>query len=92
MSAEDNVSAGKVRPSAPERQAPAPAPSGRITADPVIAAQLAGLFRRGLARHHAQQRSGEPEDPEITREREEIAAMLAARRERRARNADGTAA
>lgn len=64
----------------------------RITADPVIAAQLAGLFRRGLARHHAQQRSGEPEDPEITREREEIAAMLAARRRHRARIADGTEA
>ena len=61
--------------------------SERITDDPVIAAQLAGLFRRGLARHHARQRAGEPEPPEIAREREEIAAMLAARRQRRAREA-----
>ena len=50
---------------------------GRVTRDPVIAAQLAGLLRRGLARHHARRRAGEPEPPEVTREREEIAAMLA---------------
>lgn len=59
-----------------------------ITDDPVIAAQLAGLLRRGLARHHARQRAGEPEPPEIAREREEIAAMLATRRARRDGNAD----
>lgn len=64
--------------------------SERITDDPVIAAQLAGLLRRGLARHHARQRAGDPEPPEITREREEIAAALAARRRRRARRADDT--
>lgn len=58
----------------------------RITTDPVIAAQLAGLLRRGMARHHARHWSGEPEPPEITREREEIAAMLAARRARRDRD------
>ncbi|MGH9247277.1 MAG: hypothetical protein ACRD29_23790 [Acidimicrobiales bacterium] len=61
---------------------------GRITEDSVVAAQLAGLLRRGLARHHARQRSGEPEPPELAREREEIAAMLAARRQRRSRDAD----
>lgn len=57
----------------------------RITGDPVVAAQLAGLLRRGLARHHARQRAGEPEPPEVTREREEIAAMLAVRRRQRGR-------
>lgn len=59
-----------------------------ITDDPVIAAQLAGLLRRGLSRHHARQHTGEPEPPEIAREREEIAAMLAARRARRDGDAD----
>jgi len=58
---------------------------GRITGDPVIAAQLAGLLRRGLARHHARQRAGEPEPLEVTREREEITAMLAVRRRQRGR-------
>lgn len=63
--------------------------SERITGDPVIATQLAGLFRRGLARHHARIRAGEPEPPEVARERKEIAAMLAARRQRRSGRADG---
>jgi hypothetical protein len=63
-------------------------PGEPITADPVIAAQLAGLLRRGLARHHARQRAGEPEPPEVTREREEITAMLAARRQHRAGQSD----
>jgi hypothetical protein len=61
--------------------------SERITDDPVVAAQLAGLLRRGLARHHARQRAGEPEPSEIAEEREEIAAMLAARRASRANEA-----
>jgi hypothetical protein len=64
--------------------------SERITDDPVIAAQLAGLLRRGLTRHHARERAGEPEPPEVTREREKIAAMLATRRQRRARHASDT--
>lgn len=51
-----------------------------ITDDPVVAAQLAGLLRRGLARHQARVAAGEPEPPEIAREREEIADMLARRR------------
>jgi hypothetical protein len=62
--------------------------SERITDDPVIAAQLAGLLRRGLERHSARERAGEAEPPEVTREREEIAAMLAARRARRSGEAD----
>lgn len=64
------------------------ADSERITADPVIAAQLAGLLRRGLARHHARERSGEPEPADIAAQREEIAAALAARRQKRAGRTD----
>jgi hypothetical protein len=62
----------------------------RITDDPVIAAQLAGLFRRGLARHRARIASGEPEPPEIAAERAEIAAMLADHRAQLAREAKGS--
>jgi hypothetical protein len=62
----------------------------RITDDPIIAAQLAGLFRRGLARHHARIAAGEPEPPEIAAERAEIAAMLTAHRAQRARETEGS--
>jgi hypothetical protein len=57
----------------------------RVTDDPVVAAQLAQLFRRGVARHHARQAAGQPEPPRIAAEREEIAAMLAAHRAARGR-------
>lgn len=48
--------------------------------DPVVLAQLAGLFRRGLVRHRAREQAGELEPSEIRREREEIRDVLLARR------------
>jgi hypothetical protein len=60
----------------------------RILDDPVVAAQLASLFGRGLTRHRSRQTAGIPEPPEVARERQEIIEALARRRAQRAVNGD----